>query len=136
MLSYFRRYHALELGHDLQGFRIQRPAVEITDVVFEQRGHTRAARLDVPIMAGVICVHPIQANVSDKGANSKLARVLVEEPTKLRPGIMSESKKERVDRPTLTMEEDLPRCQMAQIPASPAASAILALRSCSQRSAR
>lgn len=95
MLSYFSRHHVLELRHDLQSLGIQCPAIKVTDVIFEQRGHMRAARLDVPIMASVICIYPIQANESNKGANSTLARVLVEESTKLRPSGMSGSKKER-----------------------------------------
>jgi hypothetical protein len=93
MLSCFHRYHALKLGHGLQGLGIQCPAIEVTDVVFKQWGHSRAARLDVPIMAGVVCIHPVQPNESNKGANSKLAGALVEESTKLRPSGMSGSKK-------------------------------------------
>ena len=93
MLSCFHRYHALKLGHGLQGLGIQCPVIEVTDVVFKQWGHSRAPRLDVPIMAGVVCIHPVQPNESNKGANSKLAGALVEESTKLRPSGMSGSKK-------------------------------------------
>ena len=79
------RDQALQLGHKLDGFGIQDPTIQIPDVVLEQGRHAGASRLNIPVVACIICIRPIEGHEANKCARDKLPGMLVQILAKLGP---------------------------------------------------
>jgi hypothetical protein len=64
-LYWLHWHHAFQLWHDFEDFGVHSPVIQIGHSTFEERSHACAACLDVPVVAGVICVRPCNANGAD-----------------------------------------------------------------------
>lgn len=109
---WFHRYHAFKLWHDLEYFGVQGPVVQVGYSAFKQWSHACAARFDIPVMAGILCVWPSNTDGADQRTDRELLRSLVQKLPYLWPAkseYLPEVKLQHWNEPRHKIDQDVVR---------------------------